>query len=126
MDAPIMTIWKDIHEVFNNSKLDIVEKHSSFIALEDIIYEIMDYDTGEVKTAQIRKNLHNYIDKYFYLIAEVSSAESMLTTFKALNKSISNLMMTYVAEEEYERAANLKGVLDILQNQKNKWLPNVK
>lgn len=122
----LMELWHDIHVVFNKSKLKIKLQHASFIIIEDIVERIALWDISELRGSDAIKRFSDFIDARFYLIADSSTPDQFLLIFRSLIRALDLSIARRIETEEYEKAANLRNVQEILKLQKKKWTVNGK
>ena len=84
---------------------------------------IDEYNCDTIKKYGIQKQLRPFVEQYYYLVADaLPSLEMFFLSFEILIQVLSDEIECCLEDESYERAENLKLIIEIIDYQKNKWL----
>jgi hypothetical protein len=124
-DDKLIRMWESIYQRFKDIQLDTLQRNQILIMMEDLVIEISRHDCKIIRTRYIKRNFSEYVNKYFYLMADI--CEDILVfalTFVILIDVLDEYIKVREEQEMYEAAANLLIMKDLIQQQKEKWIIN--
>lgn len=121
----LIRLWDAVFLRFKNLNLENIQRNMLLVMLEDLIIEISRHDCDIIRTAYIRRNFTEHVNKYFYLMADIcEDISTFILTFIILIDVLTEFIKIREQEEKYEAAANLLQIKSIVEQQKEKWIIN--